>query len=78
MHDYGRNFRLNFLVAFFTVIGHASDNAAVNQQFLHNVKPKTEINQMKWCDYLIECSQQEKSAWTPIKRFTGPLIILAT
>ena len=30
MHGFGRNFCLNFLVAFFTIIGHASDNAVVN------------------------------------------------
>ncbi|MFS8007536.1 hypothetical protein Hanom_Chr14g01262171 [Helianthus anomalus] len=77
MDDYGKNFRLDFLVAIFTIIEHASDNVVVNQQFLHNVKPNIEINQMKWCDYLIECLQQAKSAWTLTKHFTGPLIVLA-
>ncbi|MFS7994547.1 hypothetical protein Hanom_Chr12g01107341 [Helianthus anomalus] len=78
MHDYGRKFSLNFLVAFFTVIGYASDKSTVNQQFLHNVQPNIEINQIKWCDYLMECLQHAKSPWTPKKKhFTGPLIVLA-
>ncbi|MFS7947091.1 hypothetical protein Hanom_Chr06g00544011 [Helianthus anomalus] len=47
MNDYGRNFCLNFLVSLFTMIGHASDNTVVNQQFFHNAKPNIQVNQMK-------------------------------
>ncbi|MFS7911183.1 hypothetical protein Hanom_Chr02g00115051 [Helianthus anomalus] len=53
MRSFGKNFCLNFLVAFFTIIGHASDNAVVNKQFLHNVKPNIQINQMNWYGYII-------------------------
>ncbi|MFS7951378.1 hypothetical protein Hanom_Chr07g00594441 [Helianthus anomalus] len=76
MNDYERNFCLNFLVAFFTIIRHASDNATVNQHFLHNIKANIQINQMNWHDYLIQFLQNSKSAWTPKKHFTGPLIVL--
>ncbi|MFS8001497.1 hypothetical protein Hanom_Chr13g01191071 [Helianthus anomalus] len=69
MDDYGRNFRPNFLDVFFTIIGHASDNAIVNQQFFHSVEPNIEINQMKWSDYLFECLQQAKKYMDTNKTF---------
>ncbi|XP_022007917.1 putative leucine-rich repeat-containing protein DDB_G0290503 [Helianthus annuus] len=58
-------------------MGHATDNAVVNKQFLHNVTPDVQINQMNWCSYIIQCLQHAKTAWAPKKHYTGPLIILA-
>ncbi|XP_022003393.1 glutamic acid-rich protein-like [Helianthus annuus] len=58
-------------------MGHATDNAVVNKQFLHNDTPDVQMNQMNWCSYIIQCLQHAKTAWAPKKHYTGPLIILA-
>ncbi|XP_021995254.1 probable serine/threonine-protein kinase kinX [Helianthus annuus] len=58
-------------------MGHATDNAIVNKQFLHNVTPNVQINQMNWCSYIIQCLQHAKTAWAPKKHYTGSLIVLA-
>ncbi|MFS7999405.1 hypothetical protein Hanom_Chr12g01165741 [Helianthus anomalus] len=73
MDSFGRNFYLNFLIAFFTIIGHAIDNTVINQQFLHNMKQDVQINQLNWCGYLIQCLQHAKTAWSPKKSIShGP------
>jgi len=73
----GRNFMLNFLVGFFTVLGETDGNSVVNQRFLPFVKEDINIKDLNWCAYMITCLNRCKAKWKPHTHFNGPVILLA-
>jgi len=75
----GRNFMINFLVGFFTIVGETNKNSVVNLRFLTSIKKNTtagDIKQLQWCDYLISCLNRTRATWTPDTKFNGPLLVL--
>jgi len=73
----GRYFMLNFLVAFFSIVGETNDNSFVNQSFLNSVRSNINIKDLRWCDYMIYCLNNAKASWNQNGRFKGPLLLLA-
>ena len=77
--DSGRIFKLNFLVLLFTVIAESMMSNTVNQRFLASVTTKTDVKQLNWCQYILDCLREKRKAWKQTEEdlFNGPLLILS-
>ncbi|KAI3814022.1 hypothetical protein L1987_18764 [Smallanthus sonchifolius] len=75
--DYGRLFKLNFLVVFNTIMGETTKSSTVNQRFLTSITSRCDTQKMNWCGYIITCLERTKQGWNGSEHFNGPLTFLA-
>ncbi|KAK9071737.1 hypothetical protein SSX86_008166 [Deinandra increscens subsp. villosa] len=73
----GREFVLNFLVVFNTVIIETMQSSTINQRFLTSITTDSVVSRMNWCVYLIHCLKRTRNNWIPARAFNGPLTFLA-
>ncbi|KAK9080273.1 hypothetical protein SSX86_001949 [Deinandra increscens subsp. villosa] len=73
----GREFVLNFLVVFNTVIIETMQSSTINQRFLTSITTDSVVSRMNWCGYLIHCLKRTRNNWIPARAFNGPLTFLA-
>ncbi|XP_022024912.1 uncharacterized protein LOC110925257 [Helianthus annuus] len=74
----GKLFNTNFLVVVNTLLGETTQSTTVNQRFIIGIENDSEIPNMNWCGYMLECLRRSKKKWKGgIDQFTGPIILLA-
>ncbi|KAL8201465.1 hypothetical protein R6Q57_012804, partial [Mikania cordata] len=78
-NDYGRMFKLNFLVMFFSIMGESMKSNTVNQRFLTSVTTKMDVKKLSWCDYVLICLWKTRQTWNggEDELFNGSLVLLA-
>ncbi|GKD13868.1 hypothetical protein Tco_1198275 [Tanacetum coccineum] len=62
-HQMGREFKLNFLVMFFSIIGDCPKLGTVNQRFLECVANEEDIRKMDWCTYLLRTMKKTRKEY---------------
>ncbi|GKC63270.1 hypothetical protein Tco_1095868, partial [Tanacetum coccineum] len=75
----GRKFILNFFVSVMTVFLGGTTYGAVHQKFLPDIQADTDIMDLDWCTYALECLNSGRKSWDITKKntfFTGPLLFL--
>ncbi|KAI3810678.1 hypothetical protein L1987_20300 [Smallanthus sonchifolius] len=73
--DAGRQFQLNFLVLFITIMGEITQGSTVNMKFLPRLTTGVDIKSFDWCT-LISCLNKTTSKWNGVQHFSGPLTFL--
>ncbi|PWA59697.1 hypothetical protein CTI12_AA364190 [Artemisia annua] len=69
-------FRVAFLVLFFSIFGQGNKDGEVNERIIPILSNTDNLSQMDWCSYVIECMVKECSGYMPNKYFSGPLLLL--
>ncbi|GKD85252.1 hypothetical protein Tco_1356406, partial [Tanacetum coccineum] len=75
-HQLGREFKLNFLVMFFSIIGDCPKLGTVNQRFLECVANEENIRKMDWCTYLLGTMKKTRKEYKESQGFGGPLLLM--
>ncbi|MFS7900147.1 hypothetical protein Hanom_Chr00s097742g01802101 [Helianthus anomalus] len=74
----GKLFNTNFLVVVNTLLGETTQSTTFNQRFIIGIEKDSEIPNMNWCGYMLECLRRSKKKWKGgIDQFIGPIILLA-
>ncbi|KAI3760021.1 hypothetical protein L1987_50409 [Smallanthus sonchifolius] len=72
----GRLFKINFLVLFNTIMGEITKSTTVNQKFIKFIDDASEIPNMDWCSYMIDCLNRTKKTWKEHDYYNGPITLL--
>ncbi|MFS7917045.1 hypothetical protein Hanom_Chr03g00184491 [Helianthus anomalus] len=77
-NEFGRQFKLNFLVIFLTVMAKAMKSSTVNQRFLPSMKSNKNTQDSNWCEYILNVLRRTRRQWPGNdKLFNGPIGLLA-
>lgn len=69
-------FRVAFLVLFFSIFGLGNKDGEVNERILPILSNTDNVSNMDWCSYVLECLVKECSKYQPTKSFSGPILLL--
>ena len=69
-------FKVGFLVVFFSIFAHGNKDGSVNQRFLPSLVDINEVPNFDWCSYCLECMQAELKMFSESSSFSGPLLLL--
>ncbi|PWA72729.1 hypothetical protein CTI12_AA262800 [Artemisia annua] len=69
-------FRVAFLVLFFSIFGQGNKDGEVNERIIPILSNTDNVSKMDWCSYVIECMVKECFGYKPNKYFSGPLLLL--
>ncbi|GJR16746.1 hypothetical protein Tco_0965273 [Tanacetum coccineum] len=75
-HQLGREFKMNFLVMFFSIIGDCPKLGTVNQRFLECIDKEEDIQNMDWCTYLLGTMKKTRREYKESQGFGGPLVLM--
>ncbi|GJR69360.1 hypothetical protein Tco_0015425 [Tanacetum coccineum] len=75
-HQSGREFKINFLVMFFSIIGDCPKMGTVNQRFLPCIEKEEDIKNMDWCTYLMGTIKKTMREYKQSQGFGGPLLLM--
>lgn len=70
-------FRVCFIVIFFSIFGQGNKDGEVNERIIPILSNTDNISQMDWCSYVVECMVKECSRFNPYSNFNGPLLLMA-
>ena len=70
-------FRVCFLVLFFSIFGQGNKDGQVNERIIPILSNTNNVSQMDWCSYVLECMLKECTGFKPTSKFSGPLLLLA-
>lgn len=72
-------FKMNFITLVANIFGETMQNGNCNLSVLTHIKSTTNISEIDWCSYILECLPRTKKAWNrdnPNSKFSGPLTFL--
>ncbi|KAD5803633.1 hypothetical protein E3N88_14993 [Mikania micrantha] len=72
------NFKLDFLMLFLSTIVECHAHGKCKLDVLNYLADDTDISNVNWCSYIIDCIEKCKSGWLPNTKspFKGPLALL--
>lgn len=73
------NFILNFIVLFINTFCESTAMGRCNVSPLHRIQKDTDVSEIDWCNYIVDCLIRTKIAYTPFKDtcyFFGPTAYL--
>ncbi|GJU75747.1 ulp1 protease family, C-terminal catalytic domain-containing protein [Tanacetum coccineum] len=73
----GWNFKVGFLVIFFSILAQGNKDGTVNQRFIPALQYIDQFKNYDWCKYILDCIQEEIMEFKPKNNFSGPLVLLA-
>ncbi|PWA61817.1 major facilitator superfamily domain protein [Artemisia annua] len=71
----GRLFQVNFLVLFCTILAPVVSTGTLNLGVIPSLID-LKVNEMNWCQYVVNYLTSERLKWKPGKRFYGPILLL--
>ncbi|PWA79853.1 hypothetical protein CTI12_AA201090 [Artemisia annua] len=70
-------FRVCFIVLFFSIFGQGNKDGEVNERIIHILSNTDNVPRMDWCSYVVECIVKACTGFNPYSSFNGPLLLLA-
>ncbi|PWA79851.1 hypothetical protein CTI12_AA201070 [Artemisia annua] len=70
------DFKIGFLVVFFSIFAHGNKDGSVNQRFLPSLENIDEVANFYWCSYCLECMHAELKKFKATSFFSGALLLL--
>ena len=58
-------FRICFIVLFFSIFGQGNKDGEVNERIIHILSNTDNIPQMDWCSYVVECIVKTCTEFNP-------------
>ncbi|KVH87777.1 hypothetical protein Ccrd_024939, partial [Cynara cardunculus var. scolymus] len=77
--DGGDMLKLNFFVLVATCLCESMKAGTANQRLLHCIAHKEDIDNLDWCEFVIDCLKRSKKNWNradPTSYYCGPLMFL--
>ncbi|GJX05100.1 hypothetical protein Tco_0191016, partial [Tanacetum coccineum] len=73
----GWNFKVGFLVIFFSIQAQGNKDGTVNQRFIPTLQDIDKFKNYDWCKNILDCIREEIMEFKQKSKFYGPLVLLA-